>query len=87
MNVYGPLCRFSRETPTPSQYLFTKAVVRMTDTGQPPHNYPDSAYQNHKSDLDEFMDRVSGMGDPQVAESKTRYRRYVAGLGTEICAS
>ncbi|KPQ23760.1 MAG: hypothetical protein HLUCCA13_12485 [Halomonas sp. HL-48] len=85
-NVYGPLCRFSRETPTPSQYLFTKAVVRMTANGQPPHDYPDSAYQNHKSDLDEFMDRVSGLRNDRVIESKNDYRRYAAGLGTEICA-
>jgi len=86
-NVYGPLCRFSRETPTPSQYLFTKAVVRMTANGQPPHDYPDSAYQNHKSDLDKFMDRVSGTGNRQVTISKGNYSRHVAGLGTEICAS
>lgn len=86
MNVYGPLCRFSRETPTPSQYLFTKAVVRMTANGQPPHDYPDSAYQNHKSDLDKFMDRVSGLSNDRVIESKNDYRRYAAGLGTEICA-
>ncbi|GHC18221.1 hypothetical protein [Aidingimonas halophila] len=86
MNVYGPLCRFSRETPTPSQYLFTKAVVRMTANGQPPHDYPASAYQNHKSDLDEFMERVSGLINDRVIESKNDYHRFVAGLGTEICA-
>lgn len=87
MNVYGPLCRFSREDPTPSQYLFTKAVVRMTADGQPPHNYPDTAYYNHKLALDRFMERESGTNSIQTPASKRDYRRYVAGLGTEICAS
>lgn len=87
MSVYGPLCRFSREDPTPSQYLFTKAVVRMTADGQPPHNYPDTAYDNHKRVLDRFMDQVSGTADRQVTISKGNYRRHIAGLATEICAS
>ncbi|WP_206192719.1 hypothetical protein, partial [Scrofimicrobium canadense] len=87
MSVYGPLCRFSREDPTPSQYLFTKAVVRMTTDGQPPHNYPDTAYHNHKLALDRFMEKESGTNSLQIPASKRDYRRYVAGLGTEICAS
>ena len=87
MSVYGPLCRFSRDDPTPSQYLFTKAVVRMTADGQPPHNYPDTAYHNHKLALDRFMDQVSGTGNRQVTISKGNYRRHIAGLGTEVCAS
>ncbi|GGW70985.1 hypothetical protein [Vreelandella hamiltonii] len=87
MSVYGPLCRFSREAPTPSQYLFTKAVVRMTANGQPPHNYPDTAYHNHKLALDRFMERISGTDNPDVPGSKMGYRRYAAGLGAEICAS
>ncbi|KFC51265.1 hypothetical protein DK37_19795 [Halomonas sp. SUBG004] len=81
MSVYGPLCRFSREDPTPSQYLFTKAVVRMTTDGQPPHNYPDTAYHNHKLALDRFMDQVSGTGNEDARLAKSDYRRYVAGLG------
>lgn len=87
MSVYGPLCRFSREDPTPSQYLFTKAVVRMTADGQPPHNYPDTAYHNHKLALDRFMELVSGLNDDRVLEAQSNYIRYAAGLGTEICAS
>ncbi|MCG7591828.1 MULTISPECIES: hypothetical protein [Halomonadaceae] len=87
MSVYGPLCRFSREDPTPSQYLFTKAVVRMTADGQPPHNYPDTAYHNHKLALDRFMDQVSGTGNEDARLAKSDYRRYVAGLGAEICAN
>lgn len=87
MSVYGPLCRFSREVPTPSQYLFTKAVVRMTANGQPPHHYPDTAYHNHKLALDRFMEKESGTNSLQIPASKRDYRRYVAGLGTEICAS
>ncbi|MDR5905682.1 hypothetical protein [Franzmannia qiaohouensis] len=86
MNVYGPLCYLSRETPTPAQYLFTKAVVRMTADGQPPHNYPGTAYDNHKYDLDQFMRRESGIINDSVVESKENYDRYSKGLGTPICA-
>ncbi|WP_074396046.1 hypothetical protein [Halomonas sp. HL-93] len=84
--VYGTLCRFSREDPTPSQYLFAKGVIRMTENGQPPHDYPDTAYQNHKRELDDFMKRVSGTDNIQVPESKRDYSRDVAGLATEVCA-
>lgn len=85
--VYGTLCRFSQEAPTPSQYLFAKALICMSETGQPWHDDSSHAYQRRKRDLEFFMGRISGIGDPQVAESKTRYRRYVAGLATEVCVT
>ncbi|MGR2740823.1 hypothetical protein ACUY1T_20450 [Billgrantia sp. Q4P2] len=87
VNVYGPLCYFSREAPTPSQYLFTKAVVRMTASGQPPNpRYPDVDYANHKHRLDKFMGRDSGTGDQDAMFARNDYHRYVSGLGTVICA-
>ncbi|MCE8025481.1 hypothetical protein [Billgrantia aerodenitrificans] len=89
MSVYGAQCRFSHVDPTPAQYLFTKAVVRMTAIGQPPHNYPDVAYANHKHHLDRFMERVSGSGaliERDAGIARADYRRYAGGLGVINCA-
>ncbi|MFB9866053.1 hypothetical protein [Vreelandella sulfidaeris] len=88
--IYGSLCRFSKEDPTPSQYLFAKAVIRMTENGQPPHNYSDTAYLNHKERLDKFMERVSDSGsliEREAGIARAEYRNYVAGLATEVCAT
>lgn len=34
VSLYGDICRFSQFNPTPAQYLFTKAVARMTVDGE-----------------------------------------------------
>lgn len=85
--VYGSLCRFSQEDPTPSQYLFAKALIRMTEDGQPSNNYPDVAYLNNKFALDKFMELQSDTGNLQIPVSKRDYTRYVTGLATAVCAT
>ncbi|PCF93436.1 hypothetical protein, partial [Vreelandella nigrificans] len=85
--VYGTLCRFSQEAPTPSQYLFAKALICMSETGQPWHDDPSFAYRRRKRDLEFFMGRTSGTRNLNVPTAKRNYRRYVAGLATEVCAT
>lgn len=87
IGVYGTLCRFSRESPTPSQYLFAKALICMSETGQPWHDDPSHAYQRRKRDLEGFMARISGTGNEDAMFAKRDYRRYVGGLATEVCAT
>lgn len=84
--VYGTLCRFSKEAPTPSQYLFAKALICMSETGEPWHDDPSHAYQRRKRDLEGFMERV-GTRSQQAALAKVNYSGYVAGLATEVCAT
>ena len=86
-SVYGPVCRFSSATPTPSQYLYTRAVVRMTATGQPLNNYPDTAYLNHQHHLEQFMQRVSGTGNTAIKDVKADYRLNASRLGVLGCAT
>ncbi len=86
MSVYGAQCRFSRENPTPAQYLFTKAVVRMTADGQPSDNAGDAAYLTNRNRLDRFMERI-GTGSQQVGLAKTNYHRHSNGLGVINCAT
>ncbi|MBP5980325.1 MAG: hypothetical protein KA748_08965 [Halomonas sp.] len=85
--VYGSLCRFSQEDPTPSQYLFAKALLRISDDGQPWHDDPKHAYERRKRDLEGFMERNSGTDNTDVPIAKRNYHRYVAGLATEVCAT
>ncbi|MCP1313325.1 MULTISPECIES: hypothetical protein [unclassified Halomonas] len=85
--VYGTLCRFSQEDPTPSQYLFAKALIRMNENGQQWHDDPWYAYWRRKRDLDFFMARSSGTDNTDVPIAKRNYRRYLAGLATQVCAT
>ena len=87
MSVYGPQCRFSNADPTPAQYLFTKAVVRMTADGRPASDYGDVAYLNNRHRLDRFMDRDSETGNDLAIEAKFNYRQYAGGLGVINCAT
>ncbi|OUE37714.1 hypothetical protein BZY95_20285 [Billgrantia desiderata SP1] len=86
MSVYGAQCRFSNVNPTPAQYLFTKAVVRMTADGQPSDNAGDAAYLTNRNQLDRFMREESGTGNELALDAKFNYLRYAGGLGVINCA-
>lgn len=87
MSVYGAQCRFSHVDPTPAQYLFTKAVVHMTEDGRPASNYGDVAYLNNRHRLDKFMERVSGTDNTDIPAAKRDYHQYAGGLGIINCAT
>lgn len=85
MSVYGRVCHFSEVEPTPAQYLFTKAVVRMTQNGQPASRFTSTEYLNNRDRLDRFMARVSGIGNTDIPAAKRDYRHYAGGLGVAGC--
>lgn len=87
MSVYGPQCRFSHVDPTPAQYLFTKAVVHMTEDGRPASNYGDVAYLNNRHRLDRFMVRISGTNNEDAMLAREDYQRSSKGLGVINCAT
>ncbi|RUR52862.1 hypothetical protein [Vreelandella populi] len=85
--VYGFSCQFSHDNPTPAQYLFANALIRMSETGQPRHDDYSYAYQRSKSDLEGFMLRRSGTDNTDVPAAKSDFVRYLRGLGNARCAT